>query len=353
MLGTAAAAALPRLQPWAGSPVQPHRPQRRRHATTATTTTGIAADGPLAVLIDVFHNENHRHLGGRDYGLWLDGPINVYRGPAVKHFGWQGTSYTGGTQFAIFPHAQNFRFTVGDYERGKTFTNLVNVLDSAYDTAEGDYNYTSWLFGCWAEGNDVYAVAHYEWHKDTVLIDGKAFHADSMPARRYQANGIKWYKSNDLGRTWHQKEHANSNRLLVVPEPYDKQKPSVVYGWMQPSANIVREKSLVDGIDYYYFTAQAANIEKRKYVPNEKPLQHITTGFSLFRMSKLEDVGTVQFYNEHGVWQDRAAAGYQGNLSGQQPHIFFATPNIDPYTKEDPLAAPRSPSGTTHRRSNG
>jgi hypothetical protein len=325
-VGTAAAVALP--ESMAGAAAVPAPPAAAAQpATAAPSISKIGVTGPLQVLIDVTGNKNHNYVGGHPHGLWLDGPMNVYRGPTTKFLDF--TFY--GTQFAIFPHAQNFRFNVGNYENGGSFGNPQNVRDANYDLVESHYDYASWLFGCWAEGNTVHAIAHHEWHLDTVPVDGIPFPAATKPEWRYTTRAIKWYKSTDLGRTWEQKVPGDAGRLYAVPEAYNKRKASTIYGWLQPSANIVKEGN------YYYFTAQAYNL------PRNGKLGHglllVTAGFSLFRMSNLDNIDSVEFYNTDKQWEKRAPHGYQGSLSPQQPHIFFARTDFDAYGKDGHVGA--------------
>lgn len=312
VLGATAAMALPELPAFAA-------PATAATPPTGPTITSIAAKTALRPLINIKNNQNNTYRGGRSWGLWVDGPMNVFRAPAT---GLNGPNPTVGTQFAIFPNAQNFRFTVRNYENGASFDNLAFVHGANYDTVESHYDYAAWLFGCWAEGNTVHAVAHHEWHLDTVGIDGIPFPLDTKPQIRYTTRGIKWLKSTDLGRTWQQKTAANANRLLVVPEPYNKRRASTIYGWLHPS-NIVQEG------DYYYFTAEAYNLPHDK--SHGHALLRVIAGFSLFRMKNLDNVASLEFYGANNKWTPRAEHSYQGSLSAQQPKVFFARHNFSAY----------------------
>lgn len=294
VLGTAAAAAQSAGPAFAAS-ATPARP----------AIIGLRAVHGLEVLIDISGNPLHRLVDGRAMGLWIDGPLNVYRGPAVPHAGDKGVTYTAGHQFAIFPAARNFRFNVDRYGNGHSFTNLQDVLNAPYDTVDQHFNYASWLFGCWAEGNTVHAVAHHEEHEDTVLVGDFRMPNQAAKFHKRGPRGIKWYRSDDLGKNWHQKADADSGRMIVVPQPWHLQKQNYAYGWMEPS-NIVKENG------YYYFSATSFRTDHQ-------------IGPSLFRMSDLDDVNSMQFYNTNKIWErrDPALTAYQGNLSAQQPYIFF------------------------------
>jgi hypothetical protein len=157
----------------------------------------------------------------------------------------------------------------------------------------------------------------------TKVADGIPFPIAGFPDNRYTTRGIKWYKSTDLGLSWQQKVPGDARRLYAVPEPYGTRKASVLYGWLQPSANIVKEGS------YYYFTVQAYNLPRNGATGTN--LRHVSAGFSLLRMSDLDDIDTVEFYNTDKKWEKRAPHGYQGSLSAQQPFIFFELDGYDPY----------------------
>ena len=298
VLGTVAAAALPAA------------PALAAPATTATAATaaiiGVRAQHGLEVLIDIAGNKYHERVDGIAIGLWTDSAMSVYRGPAVARPSHKGVSYTAGNQFAIVPNAQNFRFNVGEYGNGHSFTNLERVLDSAYDTTDQHFNYMNWLHGCWAEGHVVHAVGHHEEHEDTVLVNGLRRPNPAPKFHERGPRGIKWYRSDDLGLHWHQQRDVGSARMIVVPQPWHIERQNFAYGWAAPT-NIVKEGG------YYYFSAISLRKVKGKI------------GISLFRMSDLDDVNSMQFYNANKQWESRNPDpdAYQGNLSLQQPYIFF------------------------------
>lgn len=284
--------------------------------TPVQEISSIETTSGFTTLLDVSGNANHQGGGGtglRSYGLWLDGPLNVYRG---------GDGHT----YVITCHSETYRFRVGNWTNGASWSNLTNVYNSDRQVTEGVYNCRDWIFGCYAIGNTVYGIAHHEWYRNTVSSNGIGGYPVNTPemAIKQHTRAIKWFKSTNNGASWSIKPTANASRLMLVPEPWNTQQKDTIYGWLHPS-NVVKEGS------HYYCFVQAYNLKAGT--------NNLETGFSLIRTTNLENTTGWQFWNGSG-WTTRNN-GYQGNLSGQQPYIFFQTNNYNPYTN--------SPAGHKHR----
>ena len=260
----------------------------------------------------------HQTVGGRSYGLWPDGPMNVYRG-------------SDGTMYGILPNADNHRTTISHFNSQAGLAKPVRCYTSNFTRTEGLYDYTSWIFGAYAVGSTVYGYAHHEWYNYTVYNETldrwypkTGTEGGIEYSRRHCTRGIKWLKSTNNGAAFSQKSDTNANRLIVVPEPWNIEQWDGCYGWLHPS-NCVKEGS------YYYFFAQAYNLL-------DPPSDLLSTGVSLFRTTNLESSTAWQHWNGSG-WTNRNS--WQGNSSSNQPYMFFRTNNYNYITN--------NPGGHQHR----
>lgn len=256
--------------------------------------------GALSVVMDVRTNGNHGLLSdGTPYGLWLDGSPHPYRDGA-------------GNKYLVMPHSENYRFLVGNWSNGATWTLQGTTLEGARNTAESAYNNRNWVFGLWSEGNTIYSLLHHEWYVNNRTIDGIAgFNAlNTNPAtfNRQWVNCISWAQSTDGGRNFATAAPANSSRLVLVPEPWNVQSRQHLYGFFHPS-NIVKEGA------YYYAAVEQRSLNASGTAAN--------SGVSLIRTTNPAAPTGWEFWNGSS-WVGVNHSTYQGNASTQVPHRFFA-----------------------------
>lgn len=282
---------------------------------TASSISSISTASNFSSIKDVSGMSQHTFAGGRPYGLWMDGPM----------IPWRETSPSGDV-YIFASHSENWRFRVGDWANGSSWDLAPSTrpaFNSAREAAESSYNNRTWIFGVWAEGNNVWALCHMEWYKHMVTSGGIPGFIGTDPATgttsRYEARAAQWLKSTDGGSSWAYKTPANSGRVVLVPEPNAVQNRPMHYGFLHPS-NIVKEGS------YYYCFVEQRNLTGGDNL--------VDVGFSLIRTNNLDNATGWQYWNGSG-WTSVNHSTYQGNLSSQQPYIFFRVNNHDPYVTSD------------------
>ncbi len=267
----------------------------------------VQTTSAFTTIMDVSSNGNHTNLpGGHAYGLWVDGPVYPFK----------DTGDGGGHRFTV-PHSENFMFTVPDWNNGAGW-GLSYVYGSPRQALESQYNNRLWLFGKYAVGNTLYALAHHEWYQ-TMTSDGgyAGFNGYGAFNRRW-VNGVKWLKSTDNGSTWSQKGFGDSRDLVLVPEPWSVQSRDTLYGYFHPS-NIVKEGS------YYYAFADSRQLRGGTNL--------LECGFIMIRTSNLETAYGWEYWTG-STWRLMNVGEYQGGQGAYQPYVFFAVTGNDPYSAD-------------------
>ena len=269
------------------------------------TITGVTMDAGLVRVMDLTANPAHTWASGTSYsyGLWCDGPPYPYKNKA------------GDTYFNVC-HSENYRFKVTDWADGTKWTVSGPVYVTPRETAESAYNNRTWLYGCHAIEDNVYALCHHEWYESMITVGGiKGF--NSRGDNRDWINAVVWLKSTNGGASWSNWPTANSERCVLIPEP-SSVKPSLtcLYGFFHPS-NIVKE-----GTYYYSFVDIRTTTNTTGDVLSN-------SGICLIRTDDLTTPLGWEFWNGTG-WTTISHSSYQGN-SGQLPFIFFASGSINPY----------------------
>jgi hypothetical protein len=269
----------------------------------------ITTSGAPATLIDISGNPNHDTLsGGHSYGLWVDGSCSPYVGD-------------DGNTYVVFPSSENYRIQVGSggWTSGAAWTGAALVYDSPRLAAQSEYANRIWIFGTHAVGSDIYAIGHMEWYQTMVADDGIAGFNGYVLTNRRWVNSPTWLKSTDNGATWAIKATA-ADRSIMTPEPWGVQSRDTLYGFRHPS-NIVKE-----GAYYYCFI---------DYVSLPGGTDLLDSGCCLVRVDDLESSTSWQYWNGTG-WTNVSRLTYQGNLSSQQPYMFFKATGWDPYAGTNP-----------------
>jgi len=267
------------------------------------TITGMSI-GAHAVVMDFRTNGAHGFLSdGTPYGLWCDGPPIPYKDASNN-------------TYIPIPHSENYRFQIGDWSNGATWTLQGPTMLSTRDSVEGHYNNRHWIFGAWSEGNNVYCLAHHEWYQTMRSVDGfGGINGYSLFNRRW-INGISFVSSTNGGASYTPWPADSSNRLVVIPEPWAIQGKDTHFGFFHPS-NIVKEGS------YYYACCEQRSLSADGI--------HNDAGVSLIRTTNVTTPLGWEYWTGT-TWQTIDHNYYQGNLSYQKPHRFFAQDGRDYYS---------------------
>lgn len=269
------------------------------------TITGMSATDPVEV---VNYSFNAAHQNSPSYGLWSDGPPHPYKDGS-------------GNVYVNVSHSENYRFRVpGSFTDGASWILNGPNLTGSRNTAESRYDNRNWISGYYAEGDTMHAVVHHEWYVNTQTLNGIAgFPADTSgfpnpgtPGVSKWVNAISWARSTNGGASWTTSAATNSSRLILVPEPWNIQQKSHMFGFFHPS-NIVKEGS------YYY-----AAVEVRKVTAATG--NDAIGGVCMIRTTNLTLPTGWEFWNGSG-WETVDHNSYQSNLATQQPYLWFQRTN--------------------------
>jgi hypothetical protein len=271
---------------------------------TTGTITGMYA-GAATVIMDVTTAAQHTFVGQAAYGLWIDGPPRPYR------------NHTGNV-YVTLSHSENYRFRVPSWTNGSSWVLEGPIMMSARVAAESSYNNRQWLWGMWSTGSTIYNITHHEWYRTMSTQGGvPGFNALNFTGiegdvNREWVNGIGHATSTDGGATFTMVPNNNSSRMVLVPEPWAVQSPRHMYGFFHPS-NIVKEGS-------YYYCA----VEQRSVV--NAAAHNAVGGVVLIRTLNIASPTGWEYWSGSS-WVVVDHGSYQGNLSSQQPKMFFQRTN--------------------------
>lgn len=262
-------------------------------------------------------------------GAFFDGPIHPWK------------DARGNVYFNI-PHKQNYRVKVPQWEqpgtwqleRSALFDSKVSLHDQGgrsfhragacgSPSLEADYDNAYWLIGFWAEGDQVFSLAHHEYYTHCNSAYNMNTHSQF---NRGWVNTIMPLVSSDGGATFKPKSYvpyassgqSNSTRAVVVPEPSSSNPNGSGfghYGFLHPS-NIVKEGN------YHYAFADYRSIKTAGS-------DSLRIGVIMIRSSNIQELSNWEVLTEQG-W--KLPASFVGNIKGLQPKVFFESES-DIYTK--------------------
>lgn len=259
-------------------------------------------------ILDVSTDPRHVNLSdGRAYGLWFDAGLHPYRG-------------SDGKTYLTVGNWTSYRFCVEDdnWADGSGWTSLNDPVWASHNTGvQSEYDHRIWLFGHHAIGADIYSVCHHEWFNQRETIDGiPGWNVN--PAHEHCTSTILM-KSTNNGASFSDPDGTTAaTRLILTPEPWAVQSAETLYGFRHPS-NVPKKEG-----DYWYSAIDTF------YLPAGDAAK-ISCGFVLIRTNDLSNNQGWEYWNGAG-WTTRSILTYQGNLSTQQPHLFFRVDGYDPFT---------------------
>jgi len=183
---------------------------------------------------------------------------------------------------------------------------------------EADYDNNIWVFSLWTDdGKNIFALGHHEFYPRTCPVGTTA----------PWINAIHHLSSSDSGRTFLPKAYmpfelsgiSNSDRLVLIPKPWDASNPDHInYGFYHPS-NIVKEG------EYYY-----AAVEGNFWLGTTRGDYGLHEGGLVLIRTKEVSVPTGwQVYTENG-WEAIDHQTYQGS-GGQEVKLWLKHGPYDPY----------------------
>jgi len=184
---------------------------------------------------------------------------------------------------------------------------------------EFNYDNNIWIFGVWtADGNNIYALGHHEFYPRTCPVGTTAPWINSVHHLISDDGGASFLPQSYT--PYSISEKSNSERLVLVPKPWDEDNPDYInYGFYHPS-NIVKEGN-------YYYAAVEGNFWLGTLNSQEHGLHE--GGLVLVRTEQPEISVNWQVYTENG-WEVIDHETYQGR-GGQDVKLFLRQDSYSPY----------------------